>query len=214
LDPQGKDFGPNAKYFKHDIPEAKKLVAAAGHPNGFDYTAHYVTTAFYGANFPKWAEVVMGMAVDAGMRGVTDSVDPQAEWRPLYFNALGDFDGLAFSLHSPGTMRNKFFAVYNTEGSSFRGFSVSGSDKKDGDPYLQDLSVKIRGEFDLKKAQAMGHDVQRYDAAKLYTPNFPGGASGFAIGWPAVGNLGVYRGDADRELFTWVDTTKAPIKTG
>ena len=34
LDPQGKDFGPNAKYFKKDLAEAKKLVVAAGFASG------------------------------------------------------------------------------------------------------------------------------------------------------------------------------------
>ena len=34
LDPKGKDFGPNAKYYQHDIAEAKKLIAAAGFPAG------------------------------------------------------------------------------------------------------------------------------------------------------------------------------------
>jgi len=33
LNPQGKDFGPNAKYFKRDVAEAKKLMAAAPTPS-------------------------------------------------------------------------------------------------------------------------------------------------------------------------------------
>src|SRR6266545_6287843 len=32
LDPKGKDFGPNGKYFQHDVSEGKKLLAAAGYP--------------------------------------------------------------------------------------------------------------------------------------------------------------------------------------
>jgi len=32
--PSGPDFGPNAKYFKYDPAEARKLLAAAGYPDG------------------------------------------------------------------------------------------------------------------------------------------------------------------------------------
>jgi peptide/nickel transport system substrate-binding protein len=31
LDPRGKDFGANAKYFEHNVAEAKRLLTAAGH---------------------------------------------------------------------------------------------------------------------------------------------------------------------------------------
>ena len=59
LDPKGKDFGPNAKYFQHDLAEAKKLLAAAGYPNGFETTSHYVTGPELGAT-PGFAAVLDG----------------------------------------------------------------------------------------------------------------------------------------------------------
>ena len=37
LDPRSKDFGENAKYYTHDLTEAKKLLSAAGHAAGFEY---------------------------------------------------------------------------------------------------------------------------------------------------------------------------------
>jgi ABC-type transport system substrate-binding protein len=43
LDPRGKDFGPNTKFFKNDIAEAKKLMAAAGLASGTDLDIYYVS---------------------------------------------------------------------------------------------------------------------------------------------------------------------------
>ena len=37
VDPKGKDFGPTAKWYKHDVAEAKKLVSAAGFNSGVTY---------------------------------------------------------------------------------------------------------------------------------------------------------------------------------
>jgi peptide/nickel transport system substrate-binding protein len=43
LDPKAKEFGPNAKYYAFDVAEAKKLLAAAGYANGFDFDFHYTS---------------------------------------------------------------------------------------------------------------------------------------------------------------------------
>ena len=60
LDPKGKDFGPNAKYFQHDVAEAKKLHGGGGFANGFPVTSHSITGNQLG-DLPKNAEVLDGM---------------------------------------------------------------------------------------------------------------------------------------------------------
>ncbi|MGE0057329.1 MAG: ABC transporter substrate-binding protein [Dehalococcoidia bacterium] len=65
LDPKGKDFGPNAKYFKLDIAEAKKLMAAAGFPNGFE-----TKSTIPGIEYPpgKYGEIIDGMVAEIGIK--------------------------------------------------------------------------------------------------------------------------------------------------
>ena len=42
LDPtDAKEFGPNAKYLDLNMAEAKKLLTAAGQPNGFDLDLNF-----------------------------------------------------------------------------------------------------------------------------------------------------------------------------
>jgi ABC-type transport system substrate-binding protein len=153
----------------------------------------------------------MGMVAEAGMRGTVDPVDVNTDWRPKYADAKGQFDGFSARLVSPGTQRNAYFAVFNQKGSQFHGFSKTGSPNADGDPYLDEITTKIRGEFDLDKAQALAHQLQQYEASTQYMPYFPGGATSFGIGWPVIGNLGVYRADPTFR-YTWIDDSKPPLK--
>jgi hypothetical protein len=77
----------------------------------------------------------------------------------------------------------------------------------------------MRLEFDDKKRQAIGNDLQRYLGEKQYFIAFPGGANGFDLAWPAVRNRGVYLGDGARPVSAsptgnatlWLDKTKAPF---
>src|SRR5205823_9221225 len=67
LDPKGKDFGPNAKNYQHDAAEAKKLLTAAGYPNGLQgMVSNHITTAELG-DLPKQADALDGMMSDAGI---------------------------------------------------------------------------------------------------------------------------------------------------
>ena len=101
LDPKGKDFGPNAKYFKHDVAEAKKLLAAAGYANGFEYNSVYPEGTAYGADFPKQLEVIEGMTSEAGIKPKATPIDYTTEYIPKYRDGHGQLDGIAYKL-GPG----------------------------------------------------------------------------------------------------------------
>ena len=84
------------------------------------------------------------------------------------------------------------------------------------------MTSAMRLEFDDKKRQELGNEIQRYLGEKMYFIAFPGGANGFELAWPAVRNRNVYRGDAARPIgpsgatgtgngTVWLDKTKAPF---
>ena len=67
LDPQSKDFGDNAKYYKLNLDEAKKLLAAAGFANGMDIKSNRITTNAI-PDLARYAEALEAMVRDAGFR--------------------------------------------------------------------------------------------------------------------------------------------------
>lgn len=215
LDPQSKDFGENAKYYQRDIAEAKKLLSAAGYPNGLDVVSHSITTSDYGIDFPKWNEVMMGMALEAGIRTTVDPPSFTTDWRPKYADSKGNFPGISFIIlpNANGDAGGWLFSVFNSKGGAYKGFDANGKVAGAGDPYLDDLTVKILREFDQKKRWALAWDLQKYEAKTQYMPQAPGGASGLLLNWPAISNFRVNRGFSLLSyLYYWLDETQAPVK--
>jgi ABC-type transport system substrate-binding protein len=211
LDPQGKDFGENAKYFKRDIAEAKKLVAAAGYPNGFEYDANIPTTGF-GAAFTPRVEKVINMGIDAGLKPNIVPVNFNTDFRPKFTLAKGDFDGMCYvPAVGPPDPGEYLSAHYHTNGTWFNGFDPDGALTRAGDPWMNKTIEEMRREFDEKKRIALAHEFQRYDAKTTYFTRWPGTANGFDLAWPAISNRLTYRGGL-RYTDEWIDDTKAPLK--
>lgn len=210
LDPTSKEFGPNAKYFKSDPAESKKLLAAAGFANGVDYAVHFGTLSVHTPAYAKWVEILVGMGRDSGLfRPKMTELDFATEWQTFRFNK-GKFVGQAFIFDTgESNPANDLYSHYHTSGS--RSFG--------GDQQLDSMCDKILLEFDTKKAIALAHEIQRYEGGKLYQPR-PGGATRFRIKWPALRNKSaassgsIWQGDSQgRYLATlWLDHTKPPFK--
>jgi peptide/nickel transport system substrate-binding protein len=211
LDPQSKDFGPEAKYFKRDIAEAKKLLAAAGFPNGVDYDANLVTNGFGLDHVPR-VESILGMPQDAGFRETIVPVDFNTTYRQNFRDAKGNFDGMCFGVGSSPPEPGEYLGgLYHSKGQNFHGYDPDGASTFKGDPFIDSTIEKMRTEFDEKKRQALAWDFQRYEAKMNYFTRFPGGASTIDVAWPALENRLVFNGGTRFEN-EWINDQKAPFK--
>jgi peptide/nickel transport system substrate-binding protein len=217
LDPKGKDFGPNAKYLQHDVAEAKKLLAAAGFQNGLEVTA--VISAPPTSPAQRNADALAGFALEAGMKLNFQNVANPTPWRPNYYYAKGNWDGMGFvTIRGSGDSGVAFNSYYHPTGGIFPGFDPDGRSTYAGDPFVTDIIEKMNREFDQQKRYALAYEFQRYDAKKQYFPSFPGGASGFTLAWPCLQNFQVFNqvedsaGSNEDEAQFWIDETQAPFK--
>jgi peptide/nickel transport system substrate-binding protein len=218
LDPKDSKFGPNAKFFRHDVAEAKKLLAAAGYPNGLDLTSNYAVGSIYTANHKKM-EVLNEFEREVGLRFTPKQVDYNTEFIPQMRDSKGQFEGTswktgpsALSTNSVGRLAFDYAAA---SGASFYGFDAGGKGDASGDPHVESSIRKAQSELDTEKRKSIVHDLQRYLGQKQYAVRWPGGATSFVMAWPALQNFRVWTGSRDSHitlLHWWLDETKAPNK--
>jgi peptide/nickel transport system substrate-binding protein len=214
LDPKDeKKFGPNAKYFKHDPAEAKKLLAAAGFANGVEVISNSAPNG-YDSKYPTQIEIFEGMAKDAGFKFTKNIVDYATTFQPKYRDNHGDFEGIAYgpllslTTDSVGKLAGLFLS---TAGATFLGMDPDGKGTFAGDPRVDDDIKKARLEVDQDKRRQLMIDLQKYLGAKQYVFRYPGGASGFRLTWPAIKNVGVYHNDVRPWFNEWLDPTQKPL---
>jgi ABC-type transport system substrate-binding protein len=220
LDPRDASaFGPNAKYFEYNVEEAKKLLSAAGHANGFSYVNHWPNFPGFGPDFPKRIEVIESFNRDIGLTVESDPLDYNLGYLPNFVTKRGQHEGVLIALGavtSPNPTDYFVWRYYSKTGpTSGAIFGDIGSGPGEGDPEVDAFIDKAKGEFDAEKNAAILGDLQRYLAERMYTVGAPGNASSFALAWPAVQNYLAFQGDsrAINAFFYdwWLDETKAPL---
>ncbi|MGE3597815.1 MAG: ABC transporter substrate-binding protein [Dehalococcoidia bacterium] len=155
LDPKSDSFGESGKNFKHNVAEAKKLLAAAGYPDGFEAPFTFVAGTTYGRDWGQRAEALMSMLSQGGIRTKANAIDYTSVWIPQYLRSQGDFDGMAMypngARGDPGQWVGVFLASSGANNQSGKMF-----------PELDSFIEKQRGELDRDRRIAVFQDMQRW----------------------------------------------------
>src|SRR5262249_28595804 len=219
VDPFGKDAGDGAKYYKHDVAEAKKLLAAAGFPGGFKTTFYGPSGTPYGVNYQRDAETLAGMMREGGIEVTFKQVDYSSDYVPNY-NYNQAFDGISIFVNTTyGGVANNLRSNWHSASVQDRSPYAPAKIGKPGGPkdtQLDGLIDSLLRETDRQKAVKLVQDIQRYLSTVLYTIPYNYKVRSLTLTWPWVGNAGVYRGWAVTSSPTdiypnlWFDKSKKP----
>jgi ABC-type transport system substrate-binding protein len=177
IDPRSKDIGEGGKFFEYNVPEAKKLIEAAGNPQ-IEYSWRN-NPAFQWQGF---ASVLIQMWKE-GFRLSDQTLDNNA-WRNAKEsggeNFRGIFQNTAFGFNDDAFLASKY--------------TTQGKDRISNKPIpgITDAVRKARVELDPKRRLEALKQIQR-DLAVLM-PDVPAEreVTGFSLRWPWFRNYGVF----------------------
>jgi peptide/nickel transport system substrate-binding protein len=188
------ELGEGAKYYRHDPAEARRLLSAAGHPNGLPASVCFAT---YGSTV--LVDTMQLVLKDLKAVGIEAKLD-QKEYGAYQASCrVGKFDSMVFGPLTPFLEPDSFlFGQYYT-GEPRNRSHVS-------DPALDDLLVRQRRTGDPKARHDVLNQIERHLAKQQYYVQAP---SGTYVGvWDAAvknyaPNLGFDYGG--RLVAAWLD---------
>ena len=148
------------KRLPYDPDGAKKLLAQAGYPNGFEVGMNCPNDRY--VNDAEICQAVAGMLARIGVK-----VDLTAETKAIYFPKILRRDTSFYMLGwTPVTLdsHNPLFALMSTPGAGGQGQFNLGAYSN---PAVDELTRRIASEIDAKKRQAMIAEAFRLHAADI-----------------------------------------------
>jgi len=201
VDPKSADMGASGEWFKYNPAESKKLLAAAGYPNGLPVRFIF-TNNIYGDTFNQIAEAVGGMLKEGGFNTQTITQDYQREYiTPGTGTFFGSFEGIFFGLQT-GYLDAHDYIFNMMHSKSTRNHAGI------NDPQLDAMIDKEGATIDENERVKLYKDIERYVADKVYySPGAIGVAYQGGQEWLKnyCWNLGAYGYGTETFGKVWID---------
>jgi peptide/nickel transport system substrate-binding protein len=158
-------LGEGAKYYQHDLVEARRLLAAAGYPNGFQASVCFTT---YGSSIlVDQMQLMLKYLKDVGIEAKID----QKEYGTYFSTCFqGKFDSMTFGPQTSFLEPDGYLYGYYMPGEPRNQSHIN-------DPVVADLIVRQRRTFDPVKRRELIYETQRHLARQQYYVQIHSGLS-------------------------------------
>ncbi len=187
-------LGEGAQYYKHDPARARKLLAEAGHPNGFQATMDFTT---YGSQILiDISQLVLKHLKDVGIDVKLNTKEYGAYIATTFY---GKYDSMAFGPQTGFQEPDNFLYGQYHPGEIKNQSHIN-------DPVVADMLVRQRRTHDVAKRREVIYEIQRYLAKQQYYVQMPS-AIQIAVWDAAVKNYApnVSYDYGGRLLAAWLD---------
>jgi peptide/nickel transport system substrate-binding protein len=187
-------LGDGAKYYTHDPAEAKRLLAAAGYPNGFPASICFTT---YGSTvLVDSAQLIVRQLKDVGIDAKLEQKEYGAYVASCFY---GKFDSLTFGPQTPFLEPDNFLFGQYYPGEVKNQSHIN-------DPVAADMLVRQRRTFDVAKRREIINEIQKHLAKQQYYVQLGSGVL-IAVWEGALKNYGPNLGYdyGGRLMAAWLD---------